>query len=84
MEGADAAGADQADPEPLEIAGVDRFADSAVIIRARLKTRPLKQWEVGREVNRRGQNRFDGLGIEIPFPQRTVWMRADGVPDGAA
>jgi len=58
--------------EPLEVAGVDRFADSAVIIKARLKTLPLKQWAVGREYNRRLKKRFDQLGIEIPFPQRTV------------
>ena len=54
--------------EPLEIAGVDAFADSAVIIRARFKTRPLRQWEVRREFNRRIKNRFDELGIEIPLP----------------
>ncbi|HEX6114791.1 MAG TPA: mechanosensitive ion channel domain-containing protein, partial [Geminicoccaceae bacterium] len=47
--------------EPLDIAGVDRFADSAVIIKARFKTRPLKQWEVSREFNRRVKNRFDEL-----------------------
>ncbi|HSA82232.1 MAG TPA: mechanosensitive ion channel domain-containing protein [Geminicoccaceae bacterium] len=63
--------------EPLDIAGVDRFADSAVIIRARLKTRPLKQWEVSREFNRRLKNRFDELGIEMPFPHRTVYFGVD-------
>jgi len=63
--------------EPLEMAGVDRFADSAVIIKARLKTRALKQWEVGREYNRRLKNRFDELGIEIPFPHQTLYFGAD-------
>ncbi|HEX5794725.1 MAG TPA: mechanosensitive ion channel domain-containing protein [Geminicoccaceae bacterium] len=63
--------------EPLDVAGVDRFADSAVIIRARLKTRPLKQWEVSREFNRRLKNRFDELGIEIPFPHQTVYFGVD-------
>jgi small conductance mechanosensitive channel len=63
--------------EPLEIAGVDRFADSAVIVKARLKTRPLKQWDVGREFNRRVKNRFDELGIEIPFPHQTVYFGVD-------
>ncbi|MCC2662811.1 MAG: mechanosensitive ion channel [Geminicoccaceae bacterium] len=63
--------------EPLEVAGVDRFADSAVIIRARLKTRPLKQWDVSREFNRRLKNRFDELGIEIPFPHQTVYFGVD-------
>jgi moderate conductance mechanosensitive channel len=63
--------------EPLEVAGVDKFADSAVVIRARLKTRPLKQWEVGREFNRRVKNRFDELGIEIPFPHQTIYFGVD-------
>ena len=58
--------------EPLEILGVDKFADSAVIIKARIKTVPIRQWAVGRELNRRFKKRFDELGIEIPFPQRTI------------
>ncbi len=68
--------------QPLEIAGVDRFADSAVVIKARFKTRPLQQWTVGREYNRRLKRRFDELGIEIPFPQRTVHFA--GAPEPAA
>jgi small conductance mechanosensitive channel len=63
--------------EPLEVAGLDRFADSAVVIKARFKTRPLRQWEVGREFNRRIKNRFDQLGIEIPFPHQRVYFGAD-------
>lgn len=58
--------------EPLEILGVDAFADSAVVIKARIKTVPIKQWAVGRELNRRFKKRFDEVGIEIPFPQRTL------------
>ena len=63
--------------EPLDVAGVDQFADSAVVIKARIKTRPLKQWEVGREFKRRVKNRFDELGIEIPFPHQTIYFGAD-------
>ncbi len=59
--------------EPIEIMGVDRFEDSAVIVRARLKTRPIQQWRVGREYNRRLKKAFDERGIEIPFPHRTVY-----------
>jgi small-conductance mechanosensitive channel len=59
---------------PLEVLGVDCFADSAVVIKARIKTLPIKQWEVGREMNRRIKKRFDGLGIEIPFPHRTLYV----------
>lgn len=62
--------------EPLEVLGVDRFDDSAVIIKARIKTRPIKQWMVGREFNRRMKKRFDELGIEIPFPHHTVYFGA--------
>jgi len=59
--------------EPLEIFGVDKFADSAVIIKARITTRPLKQWRIGREFNRRMKKVFDERGIEIPFPHQTVY-----------
>jgi small-conductance mechanosensitive channel len=59
--------------EPIEIFGVDQFADSAVIIKARLKTKPIEQWKVGREYRRRLKKAFDGQGIEIPFPHRTVY-----------
>jgi small conductance mechanosensitive channel len=57
---------------PIEILGVERFTDSAVVVRARLKTKPIKQWSVGREFNRRMKKLFDARGIEIPFPQRTI------------
>lgn len=57
---------------PLEILGVDKFDDSAVVIRARIKTLPIKQWEVGREFNKYIKQKFDAVGIEIPFPQRTL------------
>lgn len=60
--------------EPLEMWGVDRFADSAVIIKCRIKTKPLQQWRVGREMNRRIKKTFDARGIEIPFPHRTVLL----------
>ncbi len=70
-----------ADPEwsenilaPLEVLGLDRFEDSQVVIRARFKTKPLKQWAVRREFNRRVKARFDELGIEIPFPHLTLYM----------
>jgi len=57
---------------PIEILGVDRFTDAAVVLRARLQTKPIKQWTVGREFNRRMKKLFDARGIEIPFPQRTI------------
>lgn len=63
--------------EPIEILGVDAFADSAVVIKARIKTRPIRQWTVGREFNRRLKKRFDSLGIEIPFPHMTLYFGQD-------
>jgi small conductance mechanosensitive channel len=60
--------------EPLEVLGVDRFADSAVVIKSRIKTQPLEQWRVGREMNRRIKKRFDREGIEIPFPHQTLYF----------
>jgi small-conductance mechanosensitive channel len=60
--------------EPLEVLGVDQFADSAVVIKARIKTKPIKQWAVGRELNRRFKKRFDELGIEIPFPHVSLYF----------
>jgi small-conductance mechanosensitive channel len=59
--------------EPLEMLGVDQFAESAVIIKCRIKTRPIKQWRVGREMNRRIKKTFDAKGIEIPFPHQTIY-----------
>jgi moderate conductance mechanosensitive channel len=58
----------------LEVLGVDRFADSAVYIRARIKTLPSRQWNVGREYNRRIKQKFDALGIEIPFPHQKIYF----------
>jgi small conductance mechanosensitive channel len=63
--------------EPLEVLGVDSFADSAVVIKARIKTRPIKQWWIGREFNRRMKKRFDELDIEIPFPHQTLYFGVD-------
>lgn len=60
--------------EPIEVLGVDRFANSAVIIKARTTTLPIKQWRVAREFNRRIKKRFDELKIEIPFPHLTLYM----------
>ncbi len=60
--------------DKLEMLGVDAFADSQVTIKCRIKTLPIKQWEVAREFRRRLKNRFDELGIEIPFPHQTVYF----------
>lgn len=58
---------------PLEMLGVDKFDDSAVIIKCRITTKPIQQWRIAREMNRRIKKTFDARGIEIPFPHRTLY-----------
>lgn len=60
-----------------EMLGVDALGDSAVIIKFVIKTRPLRQWQVKRELLRRIKRNFDELGIEIPFPHRTIYHHAE-------
>ena len=64
--------------EPVDVMGVDAFGDWSVILKMRIKTVPLKQWEVGREFRKRLRHRFEKEGIEIPFPERVVTVRDDG------
>jgi len=59
----------------MEMLGVDKFCESAIEIKFLIKTWPLKQWIVKREMLRRIKNRFDELGIEIPYPHLTVYHR---------
>lgn len=66
--------------EAAEIFGVDQLGDSAVIIKGRIKTPPIMQWEVGREFLRRVKKTFDERGIEIPFPHRTLYLASDTPP----
>jgi len=70
----------QNDPEfgsniiaPIEVFGLDQFGDSALVIKARLKTKPIQQWAAGREYRRRLKDAFDKQNIEIPFPHTTVY-----------
>lgn len=58
----------------IEVFGVDELADSAVNIKGRIKTLPIKQWDVGREYLRRVKKAFDHEGIEIPFPHRSIYF----------
>ena len=68
--------------EPIQVMGVHELADSAVIIRARIKTQPIMQWGVKREFFRRMKKRFDAEGIEMPFPHRTLYFGEN--KDGSA
>lgn len=59
--------------EPIEILGLDQFGDSAIVIKARIKTKPIEQWVVGREYRKRLKKAFDQNNIEIPFPHTTIY-----------
>jgi small conductance mechanosensitive channel len=63
--------------QPLEVLGLDQFTEAGVILKARIKTRPIKQWEVGREFNRRMKKRFDEQGIAIALPRVTLYFGED-------
>ncbi|MBN1663216.1 MAG: mechanosensitive ion channel family protein [Deltaproteobacteria bacterium] len=69
--------------EPIEILGLNEFADSAVVVRARTTTLPSRQWRVGREFNRRLKRKFDQLNIEIPFPHVTLYLGQDKKGDAS-
>ena len=64
--------------EEPEVWGVEAFGPDGVAIRLVVKTSPSSQWKVMRELRQRMKAAFDAEGIEIPFPQRTVWVRPDG------
>ncbi|TGN67047.1 mechanosensitive ion channel family protein [Nocardioides eburneiflavus] len=72
--------------EEPSVWGVQDLGPDSVVVRVALKTAPLEQWAVAREMRQRIKYRFDHEGIEIPFAQRVLWMR-DGdprEPDGDA
>ena len=60
--------------EPLDWHGLTAFGDSAVVLRARIKTRPGQQWAVGRAYNAIIKRLFDEHGIEIPYPHMTLYL----------
>lgn len=63
--------------EEPEVWGVEALGASGIAIRLVVKTRPSEQWRIMRILRERVKERFDASGIEIPFPQQTVWMRPD-------
>jgi small-conductance mechanosensitive channel len=69
--------------ERPEVLGLEDLAADSVVIRLSVKTTPGSQWAVSRQLRQRLKARFDAEGIEIPFPQRTIWVRNDGaaLPD---
>ncbi len=66
----------------LEVMGLDRFTDAAMVLQARLRTPPGKQWSVAREFNRRLKIAFDENGIDFANPQRTIRVISDAIAAG--
>ncbi len=65
---------------PLEVMGVDQLGHDSVVIKARFKTVPSKQWLVGREMNRRIKKRFQEADIQMPFPTQNVQLAPEITP----
>jgi moderate conductance mechanosensitive channel len=65
---------------PVEVLGVESLSDSAVVLRTMIRTQPGSQWSVAREFRRRIKNRFDKETLDIPYPQRRVHVRVEGIP----
>ncbi|MFE1442044.1 mechanosensitive ion channel family protein [Streptomyces sp. NPDC058739] len=62
--------------EDPSVWGVQSLDADGVVVRLAVKTVPLQQWSVTRELRRRAKDALDAAGIDIPFPQRTVWLRS--------
>ena len=58
-----------------EVWGVEALGANGITIRLVVKTRPSEQYRVSRELRQRLKAAFEREGIEIPFPQQTVWHR---------
>jgi len=59
--------------DEVEVLGVEKLDNSAVVLRVQLKVVPaVEQQNVKREYLKRIKQAFDERGIEIPFPQVTI------------
>ncbi|MEH2028937.1 MAG: mechanosensitive ion channel family protein [Nostoc sp.] len=63
--------------EPPQVLGIDQFGDRGLVIRVWIKTQPLKQWDVARELRRRLKVALDEAGISISVPQQAIWVNDD-------
>jgi small conductance mechanosensitive channel len=61
---------------PLEMIGVDEFSENALRLKMRIKTAPLKQWFVGRELRKRINRELEARGIQMWSPQRTMVVKS--------
>jgi small conductance mechanosensitive channel len=64
--------------EAPEVWGVEELSADSVVVRVVVKTQPLKQWDIARELRARIKSTFDRHDVELPFAQRSIWLRPDG------
>jgi len=69
--------------EEPEVWGVQNLGPEGVVMRVTLKTAPMQQWAVAREMRERTKARFDHEGIDMAVPQRVMW-RSDEPKTAAA
>ncbi|MEZ5226204.1 MAG: mechanosensitive ion channel family protein [Acidimicrobiales bacterium] len=67
--------------EEPTVLGLESFGADAIVLRAVVKTEPSEQFAVARVIRARLKKAFDAEGIEIPFPQRTVWLKNENDPN---
>lgn len=61
----------------FEVWGVQELGNSSVVVRGRVMTKPGTQWGIGRAYREIVKRMADERGIEIPFPNMTVWFGQD-------
>lgn len=66
--------------EDPEVWGVQDLSPDSVLVRLVVKTKPLEQWAVARQLRERIKAKFDAENIEIPYPQRSLWIRNEDSP----
>ena len=62
-------------PSILGDDGISELGDSAIIFKLICKVKPGEQWNIARQLRKRIKDKFDEVGIEIPYPCTNIYMR---------